>query len=94
MLGCVLYLRITFRVGSLTFSIIGSKSEYWEMLRFFAILPKKLLKSSDVSFSVYKISPFSIKLILSLALNFSDSEGFTVFQKSLLPETFLSSKFS
>ena len=45
MLGCFLYLRIAFKVGSLTFSIIGSKSEYWEMLRFFTILPKKLLKT-------------------------------------------------
>ena len=94
MLGCFSYLRIAFKVGSLTFSIIGSKSEYWEMLRFFTILPKKLLKTSAVSFSVFTISPFSLKLILSLALNFSDSEGFTVFQKSLLSEIFPSSKFS
>ena len=62
------------------------------MLRFFTILPKKLLKPSVVPFSVFAISPLSIKL--SLALNFSDNEGFTVFQKRLLSETFLSSKFS
>ena len=84
MLGCLLYLRIAFKVGSLAFSIIRSKLEYWEMLRFFAILPKKLLNTSAVSFSIFSISPFSLKLILSLPLNFSDSEGFTVFQKTLL----------
>ena len=64
------------------------------MLRFFTMLPKKLLKTSAVPFSVFTISPFSVKLIVSLALNFSDSEGFTFFQKSLLSETFLLSKFS
>ena len=94
MVGCFSYLRITFKVASLTFSIIGSKSEYWEMLRFFTILPKRFLKTTAVSFQVFTISPFSLKLILSVALNFSDSEGFTVFKKSLLSETFLSSKFS
>ena len=41
MLGCCLFLGIAFEVGTLTFSIIGSKSEYWEMLRFFTILPKR-----------------------------------------------------
>ena len=41
MLGWILYLRTAFKVASLTFSIIGSKSEYWEMLRFFTILPKR-----------------------------------------------------
>ena len=51
------------------------------MLRFFTILPKKLLKISAVPFSVFAIAPFSLKLILSLALNLSDSEGFTIFQK-------------
>ena len=58
------------------------------MLRFFTILPKKFSKVSPVSFSVLTVSPFSLKLILSLAMNFSGSEGFTVFQKSLLSETF------
>ena len=93
MLGCFSYLRIAFKVGSLTFSIIGSKSEYWEMLRFFTILPKKLLKTPAVSFSVFTSLPFSVKLILSLALNFSDNEGFTVFEKSLLSETFFHLSF-
>ena len=58
MLGCFSYLRKAFKVGSLTFSLIGSKSEYWEMLRFFTILPKRLLKISAVSLSVFTISPF------------------------------------
>ena len=40
MLGCFLYLRIAFKVWPLTFSILGPKSEYWEMLRFFTILEK------------------------------------------------------
>ena len=30
MLGIFLYLRIAFKVESLTFSIIGSKSKYWD----------------------------------------------------------------
>ena len=59
------------------------------MLRFFTTLPKKLLKASAVSFSAFTILPFSLKLILSPALNFWDSENFTIFQKSLLSETFL-----
>ena len=46
------------------------------MLRFFTILRKKLLKTSAVPFSVFTISPFSIKRILHLALIFSDNEGF------------------
>ena len=94
MLECFFYFRITFKIESLTFSIIGSILEYWEMLRFFTILPKKLFTTSVVPFSVFTISSFSLKLILSLTLNFSDNEGFIVFQKSLLSETFLSSKFS
>ena len=73
MLGCFLYLRIAFKVASLTFSLIGSKPEYWEMLIFFTILPKKLLKTAAVPFSVFTIFQFSLKLILSLALNFPDS---------------------
>ena len=58
MLVCFWYLRIAFKGGSLIVSIIGSKSEYWEMLGFFTILPKELLKSSAVSFSVFAISTF------------------------------------
>ena len=63
LLGCFFYLSIAVKVGSLIFSITGSKSEYWEMFSFFTILPKKLLKTSAVSFSVFTISPFSIKLL-------------------------------
>ena len=85
MLGCFLYLRVAFiKVDSLIFSVIGLKSEYWEMLRFCTKLPKKVLKTSAVPFSVFTIPPLSLKHILSLALNFPDSEDFTVFQKTLL----------
>ena len=90
MLGCFLYLRIAFKLGFLTFSTLGSKSEYWEMLRFFTILPKKLLETSAVHILAFTVS----QLILSLALNFSDSEAFTILQKGLLSETFPSFKFS
>ena len=62
MLHCFLYLRIAFKVGSLTFSIIGSKSEYWEMLRFFAILPKKLLKSQLFLFQFSQFHHFHSNL--------------------------------
>ena len=61
-LECFLYLRIASKVGSLTFSIIGSKLEYREMLRFFTILLKKLLKTSNVPFSIFTISSFSLNL--------------------------------
>ena len=54
------------------------------MLRFCTKLPKKVLKTSAVPFSVFTIPPLSLKHILSLALNFPDSEDFTVFQKTLL----------
>ena len=40
---CSLYLTIAFKMR-LTFSIIGSESEYREVLRFFTILPKKCEK--------------------------------------------------
>ena len=81
MLGCFSYLRIALKVGSLTFSIIGSKSEYWEMLRFFTILPNKLLKTSAVSFSVFTISSCSLNLILSPALNFWRVKALLFFKK-------------
>ena len=61
------------------------------MLRFFTVLRTKI---SAVPLSVLTISPFSLKFMVSLALNFLDSEVFTVFQKSLLSETFLTCKFS
>ena len=54
------------------------------MLRFCTKLPKKVLKTSPVPFSVFTIPPLSLKHILFLALNFPDSEDFTVFQKTLL----------
>ena len=72
---CFSYLRIAFKVGSLTFSILGSKSEYWEMTRFFIIVPKNFLKTSVVYFWVFTILPFPLKLILSLPLSFLDSEA-------------------
>ena len=78
-LGCFSYSRMAFKVRSLTFFIIGPKSKYWEMLRFFTILPKKLLKSSAVPFSVFPILPCSFKVIISLALNLLDGEGFNDF---------------
>ena len=53
------------------------------MLRFFTILPKKLLKTSAFSFSVFAILPFSLKLILSLALDFSDSVKALLFSKKV-----------
>ena len=63
------------------------------MLIFFTILPKKLLKTSAVPFSYFTISPFSLKLILSLAFNFSNSEGFTVFHESLYQKLFFHLSF-
>ena len=62
MLGCFSYLRIAFKVGSLTFSIIGSKSEYWEMLRFFTILPKNCWKPHLFIFQFSQFYHFHSKL--------------------------------
>ena len=39
--------------------------------------------------SLFKISPFSLILILSLMRDLSESKGFTDFQNSLLSERFL-----
>ena len=62
MVGCFSYLRITFKVASLTFSIIGSKSEYWEMLRFFTILPKNCWKPHLFIFQFSQFYHFHSKL--------------------------------
>ena len=58
-LGCFLYSRIVFKIGSLTFSIIGPKSEYWKMLRFFTRLPKIIKNLSCVFFSFHNFTIFT-----------------------------------
>ena len=73
MLGWSLYLKIVLRVGSAMFSIIGSNSLYLEIFRFFTIFEKRLFRASTVSESVFKISHFSLILILSLMRDLSDS---------------------
>ena len=51
----------------------------------------KIVKTSAVSKSVFKISSFSTKLICSLTHDLCESEDFSTFQKSLLSDTFFSS---
>ena len=52
MLGWFLYFRIAFKVGSLILLTIGSSFVYLEILRFWTIFEKKLLKTPAVSKSV------------------------------------------
>ena len=66
MLGCFLYFKIAFRVGSLIFRIKGSESGNLEVLRFWTTFERKVFKTLAVSVSVFKIFPFSEKFNFSL----------------------------
>ena len=68
MLGWSLCLKIALRVGSAMCSVTGSSSLYLEIFRSFTIFEKKLFRLSAVFDSFFKISPFSLILILSLIL--------------------------
>ena len=76
------------------FFVTESNSLCLEIFRFYTKFGKNLLRVSAVSNSVFKISPFSIILILSLMRDLSESKGFTNFQNSLLSVTFFTFKFS
>ena len=52
MLGWFLYFRIAFKVGSVILLTTGSSFVYVEILSFWTLLEKKLLKTSAVSKSV------------------------------------------
>ena len=93
MLGWSLYLKITLRVGSAMFFVKGLNSLCLEIFRFFTIFEKRLFRLSAVSDSFFKISLFSIILILSLMRDLPESQGFTDFQNSLLSVTFFIYKF-
>ena len=71
-LGWSLNLKIALRGGSAMFSVTGSNSLYLQIFRFFTIFEKKLFRVLAVSDSVFKISPFSFILILSLMRGFHD----------------------
>ena len=70
------------------FFVTESNSLCLEIFRFYTKFGKNLLRVSAVSNSVFKISPFSIILILSLMCDLPD------FQNSLLSVTFFTFKFS
>ena len=76
------------------FSVTGSSSLYLEIFRFFTVFEKKLIRVSAVFDLAFKISPFSLILILSLMRDLSESEDFTDFENSLLSVTFFIFKFS
>lgn len=58
-LGWFLYLRTAFKVGYLTFSSIGSKSEYWKMLKFFTISTKQCSCFHNFTIVTQIFTPFS-----------------------------------
>ena len=72
----------------------NSRKSCLEIFRFYTKFGKNLLRVSAVSNSVFKISPFSIILILPLMCDLSESKGFTDFQNCLLSVTFFTFKFS
>lgn len=75
-----LYLRMTFKTGSLMLITIGSKSLYSGILSLVTILEKKFkIQNMTVSCSVWTTSPSSIKVILSVDIILSERDGFTVF---------------
>ena len=80
MLEWFLYLRMTFKTGSLMLITIGSKSLYSGILSLVTILEKKFkIQNMTVSCSVWATSPSSIKVILSVDIILSERDGFTVF---------------
>ena len=80
MLEWFLYLRMTFKTGSLMLITIGSKSLYSGILSLVTILEKKFeIQNMTVSCSVWTTSPSSIKVILSVDIILSERDGFTVF---------------
>ena len=80
MLEWFLYLRMTYKTGSLMLITIGSKSLYSGILSLVTILEKKFkIQNMTVSCSVWTTSPSSIKVILSVDIILSERDGFTVF---------------
>ena len=80
MLEWFLYLRMTFKTGSLMLITIGSKSLYSGILSLVTILEKKFkIQNMTVSCSVWTTSPSSIKVILSVDIILSERDGFAVF---------------
>ena len=94
MLGWSLDLKMTLRVGSAMFYVTGANSVYLKIFRYFTLSEEKLFRVSAVSDSLFKISPFSLIVILSLINGLPDSKGFTDFQNSLLSVTFFIFKLS
>ena len=59
------------------------------IFKFVTISLKKLLKISQISFSLFMISSFSIRVIFLLPHALSEKEGFITFQNNLLSITVL-----
>ena len=76
------------------FFVTESNSLCLEIFRFYTKFGKNFLRVSAVSNSVFKISIFSVILILPLMCDLSESKGFTNFQNCLLSVTFFTFKFS
>ena len=58
---------------------IGSKFEYWWVLRFFTIFEEKMFNTSTGFILVLTSSPFLVKFILFPLIDLSESKGFTTF---------------
>ena len=84
---------MTLKTGSLIFSVKESFVWNFEISSFFTIFGNKLFKVCAISDSDVSVFSFSVRSILPLETDLSESKGFTVFQNFLLSVTFFSRKF-
>ena len=82
--GWFLYFITRFSNGSSELTLFTGKSSYFEIFNLATILEKKLLKISNISLLLPKISSFSVSVIFSLIGLLSEKKGLTVFQNNLL----------
>ena len=99
MLGWLLYLFIAFRIGSSITSCprkysSQEKCAYDSMFKFLTALLKKSLKISAIFSSSLMMLLFSINVMLSVKIVFSENNGLTVFQTFLLSQIADGLKFS
>ena len=81
------------KTGSLIFSVKESFESNFEISSFFTIFGNTLFKVCAISDSDVSVFSFSVRSILPLETDLSESKGFTVFQNFLLSVTFFSRKF-
>ena len=95
MLGWFLYFSIAKYVGFVMLSIFSSLYDLAEGRdNFLMMLLNKLLNVIAISLSLFKICPFSLKLVVSLCGSLFEKSGFTVCQNFLLSVIEFTSKFA